>query len=299
MLRLLKILFILLLLISFIWYVIYQINNIHIVVEFDQLTPVNGSLPVYYKGFHLGHSTKVYPSPDFTKSYINLVINSKGKMLPANITAKVRNRDKREDFIELLYPETPSDKFIRDHTIIEGKKSLDISSYISDVADSGGLDEIKDNLNTTVESANGTLNALTDLIKTGNEILIDLRPSIDATGKNIAKTTDNMAKISEELYVSTKPKRLRNSFRNIEMITENLEHSTRNLEHASLNLNSFTDHTNKETSRLLNCLLANSNVVVTNINTVVKNVNDIVKGFKVTLSQRFAGMRLVFGKPLK
>ena len=53
----------------------------------------------------------------------------------------------------------------------------------------------------------------------------------------------------------------------------------------------FTDNLNKQSTVLLNCLLKNLNIVVSNI-------NQIIIGLGNTLSKRFGGLRLFFGKPV-
>ena len=239
-------------------FVVHSFYNIHITAVFEELEPFPRNLNVYYKGFKLGRSVRVRPSKDFTNTRVDMILNAKGISLPDNITAKVKRKDKK-DYIELEYPDAPSITDIKNHSVIQGKKSFDISGYIDEQAEGGGLDEIKDNLNDTVESAGDTLDALTELIGTANDILKDLRPSLKITGENRA---------------------------------------TKNLENASLNVSNITKHADSQTISLVDCVIQNTNAVIENVNVVVSNVNDIVKGFKATLSKRFAGMKIMFGKPI-
>lgn len=277
-----------------------NLDTLHITASFEELEPFNKQLNVYYKGFKLGHSTKVYPSKDFLHTNVRMVLkNAHTLQLPDNTTAKIRTKNKK-DYIELVYPTAPSITYLKNNSIIEGQKGINFSNFLQDKADSGGLDEITNNLSDTVASAGQTLDSLTELFKTANEILIDLKPALHESGVNIAKTTqnltettENLANVSRELNISaTKPKRLDNTFANIELITSNLAQTT-------LNTATLTQRTDKETVELINCVIRNINVVVGNVNVVVKNVNDIVKGFQTTLSKRFAGMRVLVGSPLR
>lgn len=274
-----------------IWYGIYRLNNLHVTAVFDELEPFPHNINVYYKGFRLGRSTKVYPSKDFTQTYVDMNLHMDDFSLPDNITAKVKTKNKR-DYIELIYPDMPSVTYLKNHSKIKGEKGINFASFIQDQADSGGLDDLTGNLSETVEDAGETMKALTDLFHTANDILVDLRPSLKESGENLAITTrnlsvasDNIANVSVGINRSAKPKILDNTFSNIELITRNLELTTSN---TAL----LTKRADRETVLLLNCLLKNANKVVLNI-------NDIIKGFKVTLSKRFAGMRLIFGKPLE
>ena len=278
-------------------FVVHSFCNIHITAVFEELEPFPRNLNVYYKGFKLGRSVRVRPSKDFTNTRVDMILNAKGISLPDNITAKVKRKDKK-DYIELEYPDAPSITDIKNHSVIQGKKSFDISGYIDEQAEGGGLDEIKDNLNDTVESAGDTLDALTELIGTANDILKDLRPSLKITGENLAVMSQNLSDVTGELSRSAKPKRLDNTFANIEQTTKNIERATKNLENASLNVSNITKHADSQTISLVDCVIQNTNAVIENVNVVVSNVNDIVKGFKATLSKRFAGMKIMFGKPI-
>ncbi len=267
-----------------IWYGIYRLNNLKVTAVFDELEPFPHNINVYYKGFRLGRSTRIYPSKDFTQTYVDMNLHMDNFSLPDNITAKVKTKNKR-DYIELIYPDMPSVRYLKNHDKIKGTKGVNFASFIQDQADSGGLDDLSENLSETVEDAGETMKALTDLFHTANDILVDLRPSLKESGENLALTTRNLASVTGELNRSASQKRLNNTFSNIELITKNLELTTSN---TAL----LTKRADSETVMLLNCLIKNAN-------TVILNINDIIKGFKVTLSKRFAGMRLIFGKPLE
>ena len=277
---------------------IHNIYNLRVTAVFEDMEPFPHNLNVYYKGFKLGRSIRVHPSKDFMTTQVDMVLKAKDLSLPDNITAKVKSKNKK-DYIELEYPDAPSITYLKNHSFIQGKKGLDIAGYIDKQAEGGGLDEIKDNLNKTVESASGTLDAMTEFINTGNDILKDLRPSLKETGENLANMSKNLADVTSELNRSAKPQRLDNTFVNIEQTTKNIERTTKNLELASVNIANISSHTQTETIGLVDCVIANTNTVVKNINTVVTNTNDIVKGFQATLNKRFAGMKIMFGRPLK
>lgn len=278
-------------------FIVYNLFNIHITAVFEDLEPFPKNLNVYYKGFKLGRTVRVHPSKDFTNTHVEMILNAKNLSLPDNTTAKMKSKNKK-DYIELEYPSAPSITYLKNHSVIYGKKGLNIGDYIDKQAEAGGLDEIKENLNNTVASAGDTLDALTELFGTANDILKDLRPSLKITGENLAATSQNLAETSAELNQSVRPKRLHNSFANIEQTTRNIELTTKNLEQASLNISNVTAHVNNNTITIMDCVIANSNTIIDNINKILTNTNDIVNGFKVTLSKRFGGMKIMFGKPI-
>lgn len=279
-------------------YFVHNLYNMHITAVFEDLEPFPKNLNVYYKGFKLGRTVRVHPSKDFTDTHVEIILNARNLSLPDNTTAKMKSKNKK-DYIELEYPTSPSITFLKNHSIIQGKKGLNIGDYIDKQAEAGGLDEIKDNLNDTVASAGDTLDALTELFGTANDILKDLRPSLKITAENLAETSKNLKETSEEINQSLKPKKLNNSIANIEQTTKNIERTTKNLENASLNITKTTAHVNKDTIGIIDCVIANFNTIIDNINLVITDTNDIVKGFQKTLNKRFAGMRIIFGKAVE
>lgn len=267
-------------LLSFLYYIWGQIR---ITVDFQELEPFRRSLPVYYKGFKLGHTVKVYPSPDFHTTRVDLKIRLRQLTLPANTRAMIRRKDKK-DYIELIYPESPYLAHLRNHALIEGTKGVNFENFIQDQANNGGLDEIKENVNGTIKSAGATFDALTEMIQVTTGILEDIKPTINDTVQNVNLASRNLADASYHVQSS-----LQQGY--INSTLENLELTTRNLVMTTENITGVTRNVNNNSINLVNC-------VIRNINTVVSNVNEIVIGLGETLKKRFAGLRLIFGKAI-
>ena len=240
----------------------YIWGQIRITVDFEELEPFRRSLPVYYKGFKLGHTVKVYPSPDFHTTRVDLKIRLKQLRLPANTRAMIR----------------------RNHSLIEGTKGINFENFMQEQANNGGLDEIKENVNGTIKSAGATFNALTEMIQVMTGIMEDARPTINDTVQNVNIASKNLADASYHVQTS-----LQQGY--INSTLENLERTSRNLVKTTQNITGVTDNVNNNSINLLNC-------VIKNINTVVSNVNVIVVGLGETLKKRFAGIRLIFGKAI-
>lgn len=267
--------------IGLIFYLLYLLGQIKITVDFKELEPFRHSLPVYYKGFRLGHTTKVYPGPDYQSTRVDLKIRLKGLDLPENTTAMIRRKDKK-DYIELEYPNAPYIAPLRNNIVIIGSKGLNFESYIQDQAKNGGLDEIKENVNTTIVSAGQTFEALTDMINVLTGILEDARPTIKDSVENLNIASKNLADSSKQIRTTLHQGYVDKSLYNMERTTENLVKTTQNL-------TGITNNVNSTSINLVNCLIKN-------INTVVANVNQIVVGVGETLKKRFSGIRLFFGK---
>ncbi len=266
-----------------IFFLFYILGQIRVTVDFQELEPFRHSLPVYYKGFKLGHTVKVYPSPDFHTTRVDLKLRLKELELPANTTAMIRRKDKK-DYIELVYPNAPYLAKLRNHSLIEGTKGLNFESFIQDQAKNGGLDEIKDNVNGTIQSAGKTFDALTEMINVLTGILEDVRPTINDTVMNVNVASRHLADASYNVQST-----LQEGY--INSTLENLERTSVNLVKTTQNITGVTDNVNNNSINLLNC-------VIKNINTVVSNVNVIIVGLGETLKKRFAGIRLIFGKAI-
>ena len=262
-------------------YLAFTYGEIRVVAQFKDLEPFQHALPVYYKGFKLGHTSRVYPTDDFKETNVHLRLRLKGVKLPDNISAMVR-RSNDKDYIELVYPKEPSGKMLKRNSIIEGMKGQNFENYLREQAQNGGLEEIKSNLNKTLTSASGSFDALADMFNMLTLILEDVRPSIKTSAKNLELTTQNLADTSNSLKITVQKGYIDNALGNIEMTSKNLVLTTDNF-------SGFSGSLKQESSIMLNCLLKNLNVVV-------NNINEIVVGLGNTLKKRFGGLRLIFGK---
>ncbi len=271
------------LIIIFLFYLFYILGSTKIIIHFEDLEPLKQHLPVYYNGFKLGHTTKIYPDKDYKSTMVDIRIILKHLKLPANTSAVLRRKDKK-DYIELEYPDAPYIQNLRHNDIIEGHLGVDFEHFLQDQAENGGLDQIKENLNTTIISLGQTFDAITDMVNEANAILKDARPLIQDSINNVNITSKNLADSSFEIKTS-----LEKGY--IDKSLYNLEQTSGNLVLTSKNANSFTMGLNKESSVLINCLIKN-------LNTVVSNINQIVIGIGETLQKRFGGLRILFGKSI-
>ncbi len=271
------------LIIVFLFYLFYILGTTKITVHFNKLDPFKHHLPVYYNGFKLGHTTKVYPSQDYQSTMVDLRIVPKHLILPSNTTATLRRKDKK-DYIELNFPKTPVNERLKHKDMIEGYLGANFESFLQEQSENGGLDEIKENLNTTIISLGQTFDAITDMVNEANEILKDARPLIQDSMNNVNITSKNLADSSFEIKSS-----LEKGY--IDRTLYNFEQSSGNLVLTTENANGFTMGLNKQSSVLFNCLIKNINILVC-------NVNEIVIGIGNTLKKRFGGLRLFLGKSI-
>ena len=95
---------------------LWGLNNMthkRITAEFTELAPFSRNMPVYYKGFKVGKSVSIKPNKNYTATRIKLVLYPADLVLPANIVARVKKRDKEFDYIEIEYPTSPAIRKLR------------------------------------------------------------------------------------------------------------------------------------------------------------------------------------------
>jgi len=264
-------------------YLLYLLGTMKVTARFEELEPFKHNIPVYYKGFKLGSTTNIRPGKDYQSTLIDMRIKKKGIKLPANIEIVIKRKDKK-DYIELIYPNRPYIEYLKNNSIMDGHIGVNFENFLQDQAQNGGLDEIKNNVNSTVISAGETFNALTEMLNVMTAILNDIRPSINETVKNVNIASNNLASLSNNLKTTINKGYIDSTLYNFQEISNNLVLT-------SENFGGFTDSLNKKSNILLNCLLKNANIVICNI-------NEIITGLGNTLKKRFGGIRLFFGKTI-
>jgi ABC-type transporter Mla subunit MlaD len=264
-------------------YIFYLLGTIKITARFHELEPFRHNVSVYYKGFRLGKTTKVHPGEDYQTTLIDMRIKDKGIKLPANTEIILRRKDKK-DYIELVYPNTPYIESLKHGAVLDGHLGVNFENFIEEQARNGGLDEIKENVNTTVISAGQTFDALTDMLNVMTGILEDVRPAINDTVNNVNIASENLAKVSISLKQSVDKGYIDSTLFNIQETSENLVFTTKNFGGLSKSLN-------HESAFLANCLLQK-------LNLLASNLNQIAIGIGETLKKRFGGIRLFLGKAI-
>jgi len=265
------------------FFVYNRFAYLNIIVKFDTLEPFQKQVPVYYKGFKVGKSVKIYPDKHYQNTYIKLQLTPADVELPRNIIAKLQT-SRNTDFINLIPPEEAEVKKIKEGDIIEGTAEKDINGMLTDKLASGSLDSIVDNASNLMDSANQTVKELGIIFSQINEILADVKTDIKTTTSNLAKTTQNLENLSANVNNSLDSGTIDNSVNNIEQTTENIKGVT-------TNLNSITEQIDKVTIPSVNSILCQTH-------STVKNTNEITHGIKHTLKKHMGLGRIIFGKPI-
>lgn len=258
----------------------------YVTVQFQEARPIRHRMSVYYKGFRIGHTMRMRPSKDYRTTLLTVVLNPTDIKLPINVTARL-NKEKKgwrtHDFIEIIYPNSPSLTYLKDGDIIRGTTVVDLDSFLAAQADSGYLDQLKNTLNDTVKSANETLETLNSLFLVLRDTIEEARPNIVAASKNLSNTTKNLYSVSYSLNSSFNEERLNG-------VSENLNGTTKNLNQTIQNIEDITGGLKTSVPQMTS--------IIDNIDNTTCNISVITSGVAQTMKKRLGLFRLFFGKPI-
>lgn len=262
---------IILLIIAAIGFYLYkQSTYTYVTAKFQELRPIHGHISVYYKGIKIGKAFEKKHSHDYQHSLVKIALFDPYLKLPEN-TKVLLKREKRcfreYDFMELVLPKNPVDKFITQGSILEGKTMIDKDSYLANL-DPDMLKQIETNLLNSTENLNTSLENLSDLF-------VLLQDVIKENKGNITKTTANLDKLTTKIDTAIKQ--------------ETLESTITSLETTTKNLNTLTQSINANAMPAVDTTLCNTQGMMANLNV-------ITCGIRNTLGKRFGGLRILFGK---
>ena len=284
------VLFVLFIFILRVWNANYN-YNMSIIARFSDLGPLYKSMPVYYKGYKVGKTRDIQPSKDYKYTLVYMILYPKHLTLPNNVTAKVQKLDSGGNYIDLIYPGTPSVEFLKTGDIIEGKTAVDIQSFMSAQADSGVLGAITGDLNKALVSLDEAAQSMDYFFEQLGLMVEENRPSVKSMTGDAAKSTQNVREITQKINNSITEENASNVVKNVDRSSSNIEEATSNIKNVTENIDKATKDLDK-TMKKIDCVAAD-------IKSITAKLNEITRAFKCVLSKRFAGMRVMFGKPME
>ncbi len=284
--------------ISFFLVASYRYYNNHfntvVTIKFTDLEPVSKNLPVYYMGYKIGKMKKIRLGKDFKSSLVEIVLYPNNLILPDNTIAKVKKvkdkDDNKEKYIELIYPSEPSKHLLKSGSTIEGHTVMDLDAFIGAISESGKLDEIGDNASTALANFGDTALAISDFFNQLNELVEENRPNIKKTTKSTADSAENVNKLTSQVQKSMNEQKLSNSVSNIEQSTQNIQCAAKNVQNITENVDRATKNLNKTMDKV-DCTVSEACAATTNAKCITNGVSRL-------LNKRFAGFRIMFGKPV-
>lgn len=269
---------------------IYDHYSFHIMVKFTESGPLYKDMQVCYKGYLIGRTQKVIISDDYKYTLLKIVLYPKNPKIPSDVVASVKQHDILGDYIDLAAPEEPSTTLLANNAIIEGKPIFDFGAFFSDIADSGLIIPLIQNFSDTLVSANQTSVEIKNFFSDSRFILKDNRQNLKQTTKNLSVATKSLKKLTAKFNKATPEDKLNNTTLNIDKSADNIQAATESVKNITQSVDCAT--------RNLDKTIAKIDSTISEANAVASNVRAITSGLCEALSKRFAGLRIIFGKPM-
>lgn len=255
-------------------------SNRHIVAVFKDIRPFDKNISVYYKGILVGRASDRKHSKDFQRTNVHITLYNKKLKLPLNTTAVLKKRiknDKEIDYIELIYPQIPSERYITEFSYIHGITTVDVKEYLKN-QNPEDLEKIKSHLLSASENLNSSLDAIAGMFMLIQDILQENRENLRGSSLNLKESAKNINKLTKKIDNVMVEEQWNNTFDHIEHSTNGFENFTNNLKNSSAEFNNTIP------------------VTLENTKEITSNINSITCGIRQTLSKKFGGLRLFFGK---
>ncbi len=272
----LYIIILIIILITTLFLIYNKMTNMDVIVKFDDLEPFEKQMSVYYKGFKIGKTTKIYPDKDYQNTYLRLKLKGNKINFPNNIFVRIKKKN-MGGYVSIIYPDSPSLTKLKNEDVIRGEITKDLSAYLEDKFTGEDIEHVVQGATGLIDSANKAVNSLNQIFIDVDEIIKDSKKDIKTATTNLAKTTKNLKEMSSSLSDTAQSSEVSNSIKNIEEITSNLGEITNQLETSTVPV---------------------INAAVCETYGITKNVNEITSGVKNTLKKHFGFGRFIFGRPI-
>lgn len=258
-------------------HIVHVTKQTHIKAEFTELTPFSRKMPVYFKGFKIGKITKIIPKDDFTTTLMDVTLFPEQMSFPENIYLQVRSYKRNLTYAEIMLPDEPSVKKLKDGTIIQGKTNMSFESILERQSENGSFDLIITTAGEMIVNANKAIQELNGLLSDIRTTFKNNESYISVTTRNISTATSHLNRTTFNISSTVDQKSLDKTMKNVEETSKNLKNITRSVDCATRNLTETMEH----------------------INQITANVSGITESIDCTMKDRFGGFRLFFGKPSK
>lgn len=264
-------------------YNLYDNFRYHIMVKFVASGPLFRGMPVCFKGYRIGHTQNVTLSEDYKYTLVKIVLYPKNPKLPKDITGVVKKHDMLGNYIDLIVAEEPSAALLHNGDIIDGKPIFDVGTFLAKIDDSDILIPLLQNYSDTALSITKTSTKVDSFFTDSRSILKDNR-------QNLKHTTESLNKITSNFNASFNKDKLHNTSSSVEKSATNIQAATESVKNIAQSVDCATRNLDK-TMEKIDATLCEAHAVAT-------NAKVITGGFREVLAKRFAGLRIIFGKPL-
>lgn len=262
---------------------LYDLSRYHIMVKFTESGPLFKNMPVCFKGYRIGSTQKVILSEDYKYTLLKIVLYPKNPRLPKDLTGVVRKHDMLGNYIDLVVSRDASSAILQNGDTINGKPIFDVGTFLAKIDDSDILIPLLQNYSDTALNISKTSTNVDNFFTDSRSILKDNR-------QNLKHTTESLNKITTNFSVSFDKDKLHNTASSVEKSAANIQIATESAKNIAHNVDCATRNLDK-TMEKVDSTLCEAHAVAT-------NARVITGGFREALAKRFAGLRIIFGKPL-
>ena len=262
----------------------------HITAKFSESGPLYVNMPVYYKGYKIGRTKEIKPSEDYKYTFVKIILYAQKPKLPEDIAAKAKKLDMKKDYIDLITPDEPSTTLLKNGGTIKGEPAFDMDAFLSDIADADVLIPLLQNFSDVLVSANKTSGEVKNFFSELRSTLKDNRQNLNQTTTDVALSAKSLAKITSRFNNSITEEKIKNTTSNVDKSSTNIRMATENIKNITTNVNSATKNLDKTVAKI--------DCTISEVNTIATNLKVITGGFCEVLGKRFAGLRIIFGKPI-
>lgn len=261
-------------------------SNTYVTAEFNNLRPFHDRAPIYYNGFKIGRVVKVRPNKTYTSTIVTMELHPHDLKLPINISANLKKErnvwNRKFDYIDIIYPDSPSIYYIKNGDRISGKTTVEFESYLANM-DSESLDAMKSDAAETIKNLNITIQTLGELFATLNTMAVDVSPNVVKVSADMSKSAANIVKVSENVSDMS------GNFDGA-LSKQTIESTAQNAEAITNNVKNMTAEVNKAMPQI--------GCTIEEMNKILCNINQMTRGLNCTMQKPFGGLRLLFGSPV-
>lgn len=254
----------------------------YVLIRFKELGPLTKNMTAYYKGFVIGKSTSVGPDEDYKASIVKVVLKHENTMLPSNTFVIVGQFPNGQNYLEFIYPDKPTLRLMGKGDVLEGITSYSLEQFMHGQTRSGTTDLVSENVIKTLNTTDETNREIQNFFATASEVLQENRQNIKQTTQNTAKMTASLAQSAKNTVSMTA---------SLAQSAKTLNEATENIKTTTADINKATKDTDKTTNKI--------HSTMSEFHAAAANINKITAGMLRVLNKKFAGMRILFGRPIQ
>lgn len=274
---------VILILAGLVWIYLYS-TSFYVIIRFDELGALAKNMPAYYNGFKIGKIVSIEPDVDFKHTIARVNLYNKNINLPQNTTAKVESFPSGELYLEFVYPKSPSLRVIKRGDLLEGIAPYSPEQFMLGQNISGVTDIVSIHVIKALRATEIANMEMTNFFKNFSKLINDNSKEINTSVNNTAQMTKNLEQMAQNLNQASKKL-------NDAIDEKILKDTTYNIKDTTINISKATKDIDKTMKKI--------DDTVSEANAAAKNLNSITSGLNEALGKRFAGMRVMFGKPVK